>query len=215
VQAVIFDLDGVLIDSERVWNDVRKHYTETHGGQWRPDAQTAMMGMSSTEWAAFMHGELGVDLKPARIIDEVVTEMAARYRQSVPLLPGAKDAVRRLASRWPLGLASSANRPLIDLVLELTGLDSYFAETLSTGEVGRGKPAPDVYLEVTRRMGVEPTRCTGIEDSTNGILALDAAGLRAIAVPNREFPPTPEALAMADVVIGSLDELTFGLIEPP
>lgn len=173
------------------------------------------MGMSSTEWAAFMHDELGVASAPGQIIDGVVGDMAARFREQLPIVPGAQAAVRRLASRWPLGLASSANRPLIDLVLDEAGLTSCFAVTLSTEEVTRGKPAPDAYLEVTRQMGAEPGRCAGIEDSTNGLRALKAAGLRTIAVPNREFPPSADALASADAVISNLDELTFAVIDRP
>ena len=214
IEAVIFDLDGVLIDSERVWDDVRRQFAEAHSGRWRPDAQRRMMGMSAAEWAVFMHHELDVRLEPEQIVAGVVEEMAARYRQQLPILPGAVAAVRRVASHWPLGLASSANRQLIDLVLEVSELASCFAETLSTEEVRRGKPAPDVYLEVTRRMGVDPRHCAGVEDSTNGILALKAAGMRAIAVPNRDFPPSAETLASADAVISNLDEVSVEVIEP-
>lgn len=214
VDAVIFDLDGVLIDSERVWNDVRRRFTEAHRGRWRADAQKAMMGMSSAEWSTYMHDALGVAADPEQIVDGVVRQMVARYREQLPLLPGAQTAVRRVAARWPLGLASSANRPLIDLVLHEAGLHTSFAETLSTDEVGRGKPAPDAHLEVAHRLGVPPGRCAGIEDSTNGLLALRAAGLRTIAIPNRHFPPDPAVMASADAVISHLDQLTVEVIDP-
>jgi HAD superfamily hydrolase (TIGR01509 family) len=173
-----------------------------------------MMGMSSTEWAGHMHDELGVGPAPGEIVAGVVAELADRYRRHLPLLPGAVAAVGRLAARWPLGLASSANRPLIDLVLDLSGLGASFAVTRSTEEVGRGKPAPDVYLDVAGRLGVDPRRCAGVEDSTNGLRALRAAGMRAIAVPNRDFPPDADALAAADVVLTGLDGLTPAVVDP-
>jgi HAD superfamily hydrolase (TIGR01509 family) len=210
----VFDLDGILVDTEPLWADAKLEVTEAHGGRWRPQAPVEMLGMSGPEWAAFMHDELGVASALGQIIDGVVGDMAARFREQLPIVPGARAAVRRLASRWPLGLASSANRPLIDLVIHEAGLTSCFAVTLSTEEVTRGKPAPDAYLEVTRQMGAEPGRCAGIEDSTNGLRALKAAGLRTIAVPNREFPPSAEALASADAVISNLEELTFDVIDP-
>jgi HAD superfamily hydrolase (TIGR01509 family) len=212
IEAVIFDLDGVLIDSETVWAEVRREFAVAHGGRCGPDTQRKMMGMSSPEWAAFMHTELGVPLAPDEIASAVVDEMKRRYGERLPLLPGAVDAVRRLADRWPLGLASSANRPLIDLVLHQAGLAASFRVTLSTEEVARGKPAPDVYLEVARRLGVAPEHCVGVEDSTNGLRALMTAGMRSVAVPNRDFPPDPDVLSAADVVISSLDQLTPELI---
>jgi HAD superfamily hydrolase (TIGR01509 family) len=213
IDAVIFDLDGVLIDSERVWADVRREFTLAHGGRWGRDTERKMMGMSSPEWADFMHDDLHVAVQTAEIGAGVVDEMAKRYCERVPLLPGAVDAVRGLAARWPLGLASSANRPLIDLVLNEADLAQYFRETLSAEEVERGKPAPDVYLEVARRLGIAPGRCAGVEDSTNGLRALQAAGMRVVAVPNRDFPPDPEVLAGADVVISSVRELTPDLVD--
>jgi HAD superfamily hydrolase (TIGR01509 family) len=215
IDAVIFDMDGVLIDSESTWAEVRRQFTLDHGGRWEHGTERKMMGMSSPEWATFMHEDLGVDLDADEIVDAVVEEMTKRYRERVPLLPGAVDAVRRLAERWPLGLGSSANRPLIDFVLTETGLAASFAETLSTEEVAHGKPAPDVYLEVARRLGVAPERCAGVEDSTNGIKALAAAGMRIIAIPNKEFPPDADVRASADIVISGLDELTLDVIDWP
>jgi HAD superfamily hydrolase (TIGR01509 family) len=208
VLGVIFDLDGVLIDSEGVWNAAREQVALQHGGRWTAGAQREMMGMSSTEWSRYMHDELGVALSPEAISQLVVSELEQRYRQRLPLLPGAREAVRALAADWPLGVASSANRPIIDLVLDLAGLRACFSATVSSEEVERGKPAPDVYLEAARRLGVSPSRCAAVEDSANGIRSGVAAGMAVIAVPNREFPPDQSALALADEVLGSLAELT-------
>jgi len=212
IDAVAFDLDGVLVDSEPLWEDVRRRFTLANGGRWSADAQKTMMGMSSGEWAHFMAATLGVELPEPDIIRGVVDDMAARYRDGVPLLPGAVDAVHRLAARWSVGLASSANRPLIDIVLRVTGLDAYFATTVSSEEVARGKPAPDVFLEAARRMGADPRTTAAIEDSHNGILAARAAGMATIALPNHEFPPGDDALEQAQLILESLDELTVDAI---
>lgn len=208
VEAVIFDLDGVLIDSEQVWDEARQEFTIERGGRWSEPAQADMMGMSSSEWSRYMADELGIPMSPAEINDAVVQEMAKRYREHLPLIEGAGEAVERMAEQWPLGLASSANRPLIDLVLERSGLGRFFRVTLSSEEVERGKPAPDVYLAVGERLGFEPANCAAIEDSTNGLRAARAAGMRVVAIPNAHFPPGPEALEAADVVLHGLAELT-------
>ncbi len=177
IAAVIFDLDGVLVDSEGAWNDARQEVARAHGGRWPEDAQRAMMGMSSTEWSRYMHDELDVQLAPEEISDLVVARLADRYRRRLPLLPGAREVVTGLASRWPLALASSANRSVIELVLDLAGIRSYFAATVSSEEVTRGKPAPDVYLEAARRLEVAPRGCVAIEDSSNGLRSAAAAGM--------------------------------------
>jgi HAD superfamily hydrolase (TIGR01509 family) len=208
IAAVIFDLDGVLLDSESAWVQEKRRYTEESGGHWKEEAQWEMLGMSSTEWSRYMHDELGVPVPPDRISSEVAERLAQRYRQELPLLPGAVEAVRSLARHWPLGLASSSNRNVIDLVLEEAGLADAFVATVSSEEVGAGKPAPDVYLEAASRLGVDPTACVAIEDSTNGIRSANAAGMAVIAVPNRDFPPEPEALALAALALDSLEELS-------
>jgi HAD superfamily hydrolase (TIGR01509 family) len=208
IEAVVFDLDGVLIDSEQVWDAAREELVRERGGRWHDRAQRDMMGMSAPEWSRYLHDELGLKEPPEEINAEVVRRMKALYCERLPLLPGAQDAVRRLAARWPLGLATSSNRPIVELVLELAGLTGCFRVTVSSEEVGRGKPAPDVYLETARRLGVTPERCAAIEDSHNGIRSGHAAGMCVIAIPNRMFPPDAEALALAGAVLDSLDELT-------
>ena len=212
IEAVVFDLDGVVVDSEQVWDDVREQLVRERGGRWTESAQADMMGMSSPEWSRYLHEELGLAEPPEELNDEVVRRMLARYRQELPLLEGAVEAVHRLAGTFPLAVASSSNRPLIEAVLETAGVAELFAVVVSSEEVPRGKPAPDVYLEAARQLGVEPGRCAAVEDSSNGLRAAHAAGLRVIAYPNRHYPPASDALALADVVLESLDELTPELV---
>jgi HAD superfamily hydrolase (TIGR01509 family) len=213
ISAVIFDLDGVLIDSEGVWASAREQVVREHGGTYGADSTVAMMGMSSPEWSRYMHEHLGVRMTPARIAAAVVQRLERLYRERLPLIPGAREAVAALASHWRLGLASSANRPIIELVLDLAGIRQFFAVTVSAEEVPHGKPAPDVYLEAAHRLGTAPSRCAAIEDSTNGLLAASSSGMVVIALPNRGFPPTDYALGHADMVIESLGQLRPGLVE--
>lgn len=208
IEAVVFDLDGVLVDSEPVWERVRRRVVAEHGGRWADDAQRRLMGMSTPEWARYLGEELGVGLPPDDVVALVVGRMADSYRHDLPLLPGAVAAVRALAARGPLGLASSSPRTLIDAVLHAAGLDGAFAVTLSTEEVARGKPAPDVYLAVAERLGVPPSRCAAVEDSSNGLRSATAAGLQVIAVPRPAYPPDADALAGARLVLADLAGLT-------
>ncbi|MFL5831520.1 MAG: HAD family hydrolase [Solirubrobacteraceae bacterium] len=211
--AVIFDLDGVLIDSEQLWNRAKEDLVRSTGGRWRDDAPHAMMGMSSPEWARYLRDELGVPRPLAEINDDVVGRIEELYRAELPLLPGAGDAVRALHRRWPLGLASSSNREIIDLVLELAGLDGEFAVTVSSEEVARGKPAPDVYLQVTTRLAVNPERCVAIEDSSNGLRAAAAAGMAVVAVPNPHYPPDEDALRLAAASVAVVGDVSPELVE--
>jgi len=213
IEAVVFDLDGVLLDSEQVWDSAREELARERGGRWHENAQRDMMGMSSLEWSRYMHETIGLPEPPEEISAEVVRRLAELYREHLPVLPGAREAVERLAGRWPLGLASSSNRELIDLVLEELAVADLFQATVSSEEVERGKPAPDVYLEAARRLEVDPTRAAAVEDSENGLRAARAAAMRVVAIPNAHFPPGEEALAQADVVVSSLDELTIDAIE--
>jgi HAD superfamily hydrolase (TIGR01549 family) len=212
IEAVVFDMDGVLIESEEVWDAVREEYVRERGGRYDDEIQRAMMGMSSHEWSRYLHETAGVADEPEEINAEVVRRMLAAYRGHLPLFGGAIGAVRRLADVYPLAVASSSNRPLIDTVLDVAGLKEYFTATVSSEEVLRGKPAPDVYLEAARRLDVPPERCAAVEDSHSGIRSAKAAGMRVVAIPNPSYPPDAEALAQADVVIRSLDELTPELI---
>ena len=213
IRAVIFDLDGVLLDSEQVWDEVRREVVAEHGGRWRSEATATMQGMSSVEWSAYLRDRLGLDLERTRIVELVVDKVRRRYRDALPLVPGAVEAVRRLGARWPLGLASSSNRVVIDEVLEVAGITALFAVTVSSEEVPRGKPAPDVYEETARRLGVIAGACVTVEDSTNGIRSALAAGMRVVAVPNPHFPPEQPVLARADAVVNRLGDLDLALID--
>jgi HAD superfamily hydrolase (TIGR01509 family) len=214
IDAVVLDLDGLLLDTEQLWDEVREQLARERGGRWSDRAQSDMMGMSSPEWSRYMHDAVGLEESPDEIADEVVQRMAERYRERLPLIPGAKEAVQRLAVRWPLGLASSSNRPLIDLALEIGGLTPFFATTVSSEEVAHGKPAPDVYLEAARQLGVDPRRAAAVEDSRSGIRSAHAAGMRVIAIPNAHYPPDPETLGLADSVLSSLGELDANAVDP-
>ncbi len=213
IEAVIFDMDGVLIESEQLWDTTREDLTRERGGDWRAEAQRTMMGMSSIEWSRYMHDDLGVSDAPVWISGEIVRRLANGYRAELPIIDGAVEAVRRLADRWPLAVASSSNRPLIDLVLELTGLEVCFRATVSSEEVSRGKPEPDVYLAAAAGLGVKPEACAAVEDSSNGILAAANAGMRVVALPNSAFAPRQEALSRADIVLTSIKDLCVETFE--
>ena len=208
IQAVVFDLDGVLIDTEGVWEEVRRAYVAEAGREFLPDSQTRMMGMSTPEWSRHLCEDVGVGRTPEVVAAEVLGRMAERYREALPLIPGGVEAVRRLGQRYRLALASSSARVLIDQVLETAGLAGAFEATYSTEQVPRGKPAPDVYLTAVEALGLTPAVCAAVEDSSNGLRAASAAGLAVVCVPHGVYPPAPDALALADLVVGGLDELT-------
>jgi len=208
IQAVVFDLDGVLVDSEPVWEQVRRGLVAERGGHWAPDAQRRIMGMSTPEWARYLSDDLGVGLPPEQVATEVIDRMTARYQQHVPLMDGAVDAVHRITARWPLAVASSAPATLIETVLRFAGLRSCFSVVMSTEQVAHGKPAPDIYLAVTAALGCPPPDCAAVEDSSNGLRSAAAAGLRVIAIPQPQYPPDPDALAQASLVLPGLAGLT-------
>ncbi len=212
IEAVVFDLDGVIVDSEQVWVEVREQYVRGLGLDYPPEATRAMMGMSSPEWSGYLAAVLGVPGSPSEINDAIVERMLVRYGAAPPLIPGAVAAVRRMAERWPLGIASSSNPELIEAVVRAAGIEDVVRVALSSEHVGRGKPAPDVYLEAVRLLGVAPSGAAAIEDSEPGIRSARAAGLRVIAVPNLHFPPAEEALALADVVLATIDQLTAEIV---
>ncbi|HET9255464.1 MAG TPA: HAD family phosphatase [Pseudonocardiaceae bacterium] len=212
VRAVVFDLDGVLIDSEQLWDTVRRGLAAEAGRSWPPGATRVMQGMSTAEWSAYLIEEVGIPGRPDEVAATVIDRLAARYAAHLPLLPGAVEVVERLGRRWPLGLASSSPRRLIDTVLAAAGLARRFQVSVSTEEIGVGKPSPEVYLTVAGRLGVGPGQAIAIEDSTNGLRSAASAGLGVLAVPNAAYPPADDALALADVVVNSLEEITVELV---
>jgi HAD superfamily hydrolase (TIGR01509 family) len=196
-----------LIESEKVWEAARREVTESAGGRWRDDAQPSMMGLSTPEWIAYMQRELEVQLEADRIRDQVLERINASYRQQLPLVDGAEESVRRLAERWPLAVASSSPRELIELVLELAGLAECFDVVISSEEVPQGKPAPDVYLRACELLGSGPSHTAAIEDSGAGVRSAVAGGMPVVLIPGTEFPPDPAVLEEADLVLDSIKQL--------
>ncbi|MEA2590323.1 MAG: hypothetical protein QOD62_154 [Actinomycetota bacterium] len=213
IASVVFDLDGVLIDSEGVWEEVRRAFVAEGGGRWMPDTQRRLMGMSTGEWARYLSQELGVRMAPNEVAQGVIERMNERYARDLPLIPGAVEAVRRMGARWPLGVASSSPPAIIHMVLERAGRADAFGAVASSDEVANGKPAPDVYLLAASRLGVDPASSVAIEDSSNGLRSASAAGYRVVAIPQPAYPPDPEALALASVRLDSLDALTPEVLE--
>jgi HAD superfamily hydrolase (TIGR01509 family) len=203
---VIFDLDGTLIESEQVWRDVRREFVNAHGGRWHDGAQSTMIGMRTQEWASYIHDDLNVKLAPPAIAKQVVEAVTARL-QDVPILPGANEALERIARDFRLGLATSAALPVAKSVLLKTGWDELFAVVVSADQVSRGKPAPDVYLRAVELLYAQPSQTAAVEDSENGIRSAYSAGLAVVAIPNHAFPPDAGALALASRVLANLNEL--------
>lgn len=211
--AVVFDMDGTLTDTEHTWDVVRRGLAEAEGLPWPEEASRAMMGMSTQQWSAYLANDVGLAGTAEDAAKKTIEAMVAAYARGLEVLPGAVEAVRRMHARWPLGLASSSPRVLIDAAVAAMGVSELFVATVSTEELnGVGKPAPDVYLEVCRRIGVAPGSAVAVEDAHNGILSAHAAGLKVVAIPPHFNPPPPSTLALADVVLDSLDELTTDLV---
>ncbi|MCA1190177.1 MULTISPECIES: HAD family phosphatase [unclassified Saccharopolyspora] len=209
--AVLFDLDGVLVDSEQLWDRIRRDVVAAHGGRWTDDATRAMQGMSTPEWARYLVDDLGAQLTADDAAERVISEMARVYAADAPVLPGAADTLRRVAERFPTAIASSAPPRIIQAFLDSTGLT--VGATLSSEQVGAGKPAPDVYLEAARLLGTSAADCAAVEDSSNGLRAATASGATVFAVPNAHFPPAEDALAGAHRVLGDITELPAALDE--
>ena len=212
IQAVVFDLDGVLVESDHIWHEVREGLARERDGNWTDRSEAEMSGMSSSEWSLYMHEVVGLADPPDEINDEVVRRMRSRYAKKLPLIDGAGEAVKRLAGSFRLAVASSSNRELIEVVLAQAGLDRYFEATVSSEEVARGKPSPDVFVEAARRLSVPPRNCGAVEDSTNGIRAAHAAGMRVVAIPNALYPPPADVVALADVTLDSIAYLTPNVV---
>jgi HAD superfamily hydrolase (TIGR01509 family) len=211
---VIFDLDGVLVDSEIWWDEVRRDFAAALGRGWDTEDQAAVMGANSRAWARTMRQRLELDLSELEIERAIVDGVVKRYRRDgAPLIEGAMETVRRVAAERPVAVASSAHRDVIDAALVGIGLMDVFAIIVSSDEVTHGKPAPDVYLETARRLGVAPSDCLVVEDSYNGVCAARAAGMTTVLVPNASVPPATGTRDLADVVLDRLTDLYPALIE--
>jgi HAD superfamily hydrolase (TIGR01509 family) len=215
VEAVVFDLDGVIVDSEIWWDEARRDFAGARGKTWTEEDRVAVMGANSRQWSHTMRRRLGVDDPDDQIERTIVDAVVSRYRQEgAPRIDGAVEAVRRIAADWPVAVASSAHPEVIEAALGTTGLDGLFRVVVSSDEVERGKPEPDVYLEAARRLGIAPERCLVVEDSYNGVRAGRAAGMMVVLVPNATIPPAPGTRELANAVIdrlGDLDPLRFDL----
>jgi HAD superfamily hydrolase (TIGR01509 family) len=205
-------MDGVILDTEQVWHAVRRDFAIRNGGHWTEADQAAVMGANSKQWSLYMREECGVRLAPQEILAQVIKELQDRYRRELIVYPGAGEAVASLAGRFRLGIASSSPAQLIETALEVAKMRRYFAALVSSDEVARGKPEPDVYLAACAKLGAEPSRSAAVEDSANGIRAAAAAGLAVIAIPNKEFPPPPEVVSLAREVLASISDLTVAVV---
>jgi HAD superfamily hydrolase (TIGR01509 family) len=212
-RAIIFDLDGLLVDSEPCWDRARQQLAAEYGQTWTQDDQYSVMGVSTATWANYMIKRLGLDLTQQAVIERIIGIMLTIYHEHIPYLPGAVDAVRLAAKHYPTALASGSERSLIEAVIQDSALRDQFQAVVCTDDLPRGKPAPDVYLEAARRLGVTPEMCVCVEDSPNGVLAGKAAGMKVIAVPDERFNPNPEVIRQAEIVLGSLEEFTIELLE--
>ncbi|HKY88628.1 MAG TPA: HAD family phosphatase [Candidatus Limnocylindrales bacterium] len=205
VAAVIFDLDGVLLDSEVWWDDVRRDFVAAHGRTWTADDQRAVMGANSAGWARTMVERHGLGGDPEHVLRAVVDGVVQRYRrEGPPVIPGVAEGVARLAARYPLAVASSSHPEVIRAALESSGLGQFFGVVVSSDEVARGKPAPDVFVLAAERLGAPAPRIVVVEDSLNGVVAAKSAGMAVVLVPNASVPPQPGASEEADLVVPSV-----------
>lgn len=212
-EAVVFDMDGILIETEPIWDEVRRGLAAAENLAWPDEATPAMMGMSTREWATYLAETVGLSGTWEEVSVRVIDGVAAAYADHLPILPGAVEAVQRMAARGPVAIASSSPRRLIDLVTAQLGLTPYLQVTVSTEEVDRGKPWPDGYLTACELLGVDPTRSVAVEDSTNGVRSAYAAGMTVVCVPPGFHPPADDVLALCSAVLDSLAELDEPLLE--
>jgi HAD superfamily hydrolase (TIGR01509 family) len=212
--AVIFDLDGVIVDSEIWWHEVRVAWARARGLEWDAADSAAVMGANSAGWARIMRQRkaLAEAAEPA-ILRAVVDGVVGRYAaEGAPRIEGAVEAVRAIAAAWPVAVASSAHREVIDAALAASGLAPLIGVVVSSDEVPHGKPAPDVYLAAAARLGLAPRDCLVVEDSINGVRAARAAGMPVVLVPNASVPPAPGAAELATLVLPRLTDLAHGLV---
>ena len=212
IEAVIFDMDGVLVDSEVYWDKSRVEFARDRGKTWTDDYQRLAMGRSTVGWATVMREKLQLDESIDDIIAEMKGRVIARYERRMPTRPDAIESVHRMKQHFRVGLASGSPTEIIKSVLRITGLDQVFEVMIYGDDIPRGKPAPDIYLEAMAQLGVLPHVTVGIEDSANGLRSLKAAGMAAVAAPSPDFPLPPEILELADARIDTLEAFDLSLI---
>lgn len=209
IEAVVFDMDGVLIDSEVLWQRVREDFAAERGLPWRQQDQEALMGCSTEVWSVRMCERLALtDISPAELATDILGRVQRAFETHLPVRPGAAEVLAALGQRWPLALATGSPRELADCALRLTGFGKHFQATVCGDEVRHGKPHPEIYQRAVAALGVAPSRAAGIEDSANGLRALRAAGLWAIAAPGEAFPLLPAELALGHAVVQHLSAIT-------
>lgn len=212
IEAIIFDMDGLLVDSEPVWDKARSSMAAEAGKEWNEKDHRAVMGVSTEEWASYMIQRLELTISPEEVQAEIVQRMLEMYREGVPYLPGAVEAVNLASGHYPTALASGSHPNLIEAVVNDAPMQGKFKVVLSADEVGVGKPAPDVYLQTAHRLGIPPQQCLCLEDSGNGILAGLRAGMKVVAVPDPRFAPSQEILRQAHLVLTSLEAFSLETI---
>ena len=208
IKAVLFDLDGVLVDTEIWWDEARLAFAESQGRAWTEADRAAIMGSNTRQWRALMRDRLDLAIPEADIERAVIGAMLTRYAdEGPPVIGDAVSVVRHLARRYSLAVASSAPPQIIEAALLGMGLRDAFAAVASSDEVPFGKPAPDVYLLAARRLGVAPATCLVVEDSLNGVLAALAASMPVVLIPNASIPPAPGAREAATLEVASLRDV--------
>jgi HAD superfamily hydrolase (TIGR01509 family) len=213
IDAVVFDMDGILVDSEVYWRECREAFARDRGLIWTAEDQHHAMGRNTLEWAQVMRERLKLDLSPEAIAEEMIQRVQARYEARLPLLPGALEAVHAVAGRYRMALASGSPPPIIRFVIDRAELQDVFEAVIYGEEMSHGKPAPDIYLETLRQLDLPPSQAVGIEDSANGVRALKAAGMIAVAVPSPGFSLPDDVLALADRVLDSMVQLSVAVID--
>lgn len=209
IKAVIFDMDGLLIDSEPCWDKARFNMAARAGVNWNKEDHKAVMGVSTHEWVSYMIERLSLKLPPKEVEETILDNMKQIYSRNIPFLPGATEAVSLSNSHYPTGLASGSPRSLIDTVINSPPFNNKFEVALSGDMFSKGKPSPDIYLEAARCLGIPPEHCVCLEDSGNGILAGKNAGMKVIAVPDPRFMPSEKKLKNADIVLDSLKNFSL------
>ncbi|MEV5542531.1 HAD family phosphatase [Saccharopolyspora shandongensis] len=212
-RAVVFDMDGVLVESEHLWERMWAKFAAARGKTWTVEQTRQVQGMSAPEWSAFL-ADFSAATESAVETERVVVDdmISALDGGEIELLPGAEKMVTEVAARAPIALASSAPRRLIDAVLDRHGLIKHFTATVSSAEVPKGKPSPDVYLSAAEKLGQDSRHCLAVEDSSNGLRAAAAAGMTVVAIPNSDYPPAEDALAGASYIATDLDDVRARLV---